>query len=146
FAELATLRLRDNPLSPDGLAAVLTSTRMPRLTTLDLAQTGGTAASLSGPPGSDGLVALDLSGNDLGDPGVELLAGRPELAALRDLDLSRTGVGDTGAAALADSPYVTGLRRLALNFNRITEVGKRRLLAVPHFQNLPTLELRGNWQ
>jgi uncharacterized protein (TIGR02996 family) len=146
FSGLTTLRLRDNPLGSDGVAAILTSTRMPRLTTLDLAQTGGLAASLSGPPGSDRLVALDLSANDLGDPGVELLAGRPEFAGLRDLDLSRTGVGDAGAAALAESPHLTGLRRLALNGNRITELGKRRLLAAPHFQNLPALELRGNWQ
>jgi hypothetical protein len=65
---------------------------------------------------------------------------------LRDLDLSRCGIGDDGAAALADSQCLTGLRRLALNNNRITELGKRRLLAAPHFQNMPTLELRGNWQ
>lgn len=146
FSGLTTLRLRDNPLGPDGVAAILTSNRMPRLTTLDLAQTGGTPASLSEPLGSGGLVALDLSANDLGDPGVALLAGRPELAGLRDLDLSRTGVGDDGAAALAESPHLTGLRRLALNGNRITELGKRRLLAAPRFQNLPALELRGNWQ
>jgi uncharacterized protein (TIGR02996 family) len=146
FAEITALRLRANPLGPDGVAAIVTSTRMPRLTTLDLAHTEGTSTSVSRPPGSNRLTTLDLSANDLGDPGTELLCGRAELTSLRDLDLSRCGVGDDGAAALTDSPFLTGLRRLALNNNRITELGKRRLLAAPHFQNMPTLELRGNWQ
>jgi len=90
------------------------------------------------------LTALNLSGNDLGDLGVQLLA-RWLLTGLRDLDLSRTGLGDDGAAALADAPHLAGLRRLALNGNRMTEPGKRRLLASPHLHRLSALELSENW-
>jgi uncharacterized protein (TIGR02996 family) len=144
LAGLTKLRLGANPLGPDGVAAILNSTRLVNLTELGLDQTRCTAAGLEPIPILSGQWrVLNLSGNDFGDLGVRRLCHWP-LTGLRDLDLSRASIGDDGASSLADSQHLTGLRRLALNGNRITEAGKRLLMAAPCLQNLPALELRAN--
>src|SRR5262249_45835333 len=136
LAGLTTLRLRSNPLGSSGVAAILNSSRLAHLSVLDLAQTQCTFAALEelttarrgqpGHPAWDRLSVLNLSGNELGNLGAQMLTRWPPLAGLQDLDLSRTGLGDDGVAALAGWPHLAGLRRLALNGNRLTEAGKHR--------------------
>jgi len=55
------------------------------------------------------LRSLDLSGNDLEDAEVEVLARSPHLAGLRWLDLSRNRIGMAGLEALAASANLTSL-------------------------------------
>jgi Ran GTPase-activating protein (RanGAP) involved in mRNA processing and transport len=50
------------------------------------------------------LVALDLSGNHIGDAGARALAASPHMAHITTLNLSGNKIGPEGAAALAASP------------------------------------------
>jgi uncharacterized protein (TIGR02996 family) len=53
------------------------------------------------------LRKLNLSGNHIGDDGVELVAACPYLTGLKALELRNVGMGGRGRQALRDSPYLS---------------------------------------
>lgn len=65
------------------------------------------------------LARLDLSSNDLGNAGIQVLAVSPYLTGLRDLCLRGNHIDTAGAQALAASPYLTRLTTLDLSDNPI---------------------------
>ncbi|WP_407940022.1 hypothetical protein [Micromonospora tarapacensis] len=67
----------------------------------------------------DRLVALDLSGNPIGDDGLAALVDSPHLRRLRWLGLSGCGIGQTGAEALAASQNLPALRYVDLSDNLV---------------------------
>jgi uncharacterized protein (TIGR02996 family) len=52
------------------------------------------------------LRKLNLSGNHIGDDGVELVAGCPYLTGLKALELRNVGMSERGRQALRDAPYL----------------------------------------
>jgi hypothetical protein len=142
-----TLDLRANPIGPSGAAALLTSSRLSRLTSLSLATcaVGFTAwESAVNAPSGPRLSHLDLSGNELGDVGTALLTRWSGLVHVRSLDLSRNEIGDDGARALAQAASLGGLRQLWLNGNHISEAGKRTLSTAPHLRRAFVLQMQDN--
>jgi len=88
------------------------------------------------------VVSLCLTGNPLGDDGLEALLGRPSLLArCRRLYLARCNLTDRGARILADAPQLATLTGLCLGGNDISEGAARALAASPHLSSLKRLEL-----
>jgi uncharacterized protein (TIGR02996 family) len=92
------------------------------------------------------LDVLDLKGGKtrLGDQGVRLLAGSPNVGRLVRLDLGGNDIGDVGAAALANAPHLGRLKALHLCGNRIRDEGWLALATSPHLSGLSHLDLSGN--
>ncbi len=87
---------------------------------------------------------LDLSGNDLGNGGVQVLLHSPYLARLEALDLSFNSLGDLGIRHLAHATGLPRLRSLALTDN--TAVGADGIASLaesPHLAGLRTLDVSG---
>jgi len=88
---------------------------------------------------------LDLSGNELGDYGLKLLAQSSHLSGLDALDLVYTDLGDRGLTALAESPMFGRLRSLQINDNPgLGATGIRALAESPHLTALVDLDVSGN--
>ncbi|MFI7552621.1 hypothetical protein ACIBQ2_23070 [Micromonospora sediminimaris] len=65
------------------------------------------------------LVALDLSGNPIGDDGLATLVDSPHLGRLRWLGLAGCGIGAAGAEALAATRNLPALRYVDLSDNLV---------------------------
>ena len=88
---------------------------------------------------------IDLSGNELGNRGPNLLARSPHLVRLDALNLGFTELGDKGLQALAGSPVFSPLRYLQINDNgRLGVPGLRDLAESPHLTELIELDVSGN--
>lgn len=125
---LASLRLRTNGLRAPDFDALAESAAVPAsLRCLDI---GGSKLDASGLgqlverwPVLDQLEHLDISVTQIGDEGLELLAGSGRVAKLRSLACSGalTGTGATGVRALLASPNLPALRSLDLSNIRLGE-------------------------
>ena len=133
--------LKRNPLGPEGgeAAAALVESA-PGLRTLDLVQTGLTAAALTAL--AEALIAahgtgreferLYVGGNPLGEPGARALAGLIAAGAVGELYISAAGLGDAGARVLADALAAAPpdkLHRLSVASNGIGPAASARLAA-----------------
>ncbi|MHB1424634.1 MAG: TIGR02996 domain-containing protein [Gemmataceae bacterium] len=78
---------------------------------------------LAASPYLEGLTALFLGRNNLGDEGVESLAQAPWLVRVQILDLTDNGLSDRGVRALAESPYLVKLAMLNLRRNSLSRAG-----------------------
>lgn len=92
------------------------------------------------------LVVLDLSGNDLGNEGLEALARAKHLQSLRALRLGAADVGENylgpdGIAALARSTWFPSLTQLVLDCNDIKDEGLEHILKAKWASNLTELNL-----
>jgi uncharacterized protein (TIGR02996 family) len=93
--KLRDLALSDNPLGPEGMAALAAGTW-------------------------PALANLTLVLNNMRDGGAAALAGSPLLRQLRTLCLMDNHITDFGAMALADSPHWVGGTRIDLRRNPIS--------------------------
>lgn len=88
---------------------------------------------------------LDLTGNDLGNGGVNLLLRSPHLTQVALLDLSFNGLCDGGVRLLARADTLPRLRALYLTDNRkVSDDGLRALAESPYLGGLHTLDVSGN--
>ena len=88
---------------------------------------------------------LDLSGNELGNGGVNVLLRSPYLGSVEVLDLSFNGLCDGGVRLIARSPIVSRLRVLSLTDNgQISGEGLRMLAGSQHLGGLRELDVSGN--
>jgi uncharacterized protein (TIGR02996 family) len=93
---------------------------------------------------------LDLSGNDLGNRGPNLLGRSKHLVRLDALNLSFTELGDKGLQALAESPVFSTLRSLQISGNgqsvtaRLGLPGLRAVANSPHLTELTHLDVSNN--
>ncbi len=117
FAHLHTLSLSDNPLGPEGAAALATSPHQ-------LAR----------------LKALDLGACNLRDEGVEALADAPFIHQLTDLALWDNHIGPRGARALARAP-LHNLRRLHIQANALDDEALDALRSAPWFAGLDEFDI-----
>jgi uncharacterized protein (TIGR02996 family) len=104
FAPVRELHVRDP--DPEDVRALLASKHIRRITRLNLDHAG------------------------LGDAGLALLAGAPNLAGLTDLSLRFNKVGKTGLTALAGSPHLGSLRSLDLTANDLPRHALGEFVAV----------------
>lgn len=143
------LRLLGNHYStrfPQGGALLLT-TPLNRLETLELSQGGVTEAELQAVTTSSHLgrlTTLRLGGNLLGTGDVRRLISCPGLPSMRTLDLSLCGLHTLAAHTLADAPLLGRLETLELSRNRLGDHGAQGLAASPHLARLQRLNLNAN--
>lgn len=145
LASLARLGLAGNDVGVARLLSLTRASDLLRVAVLDLAGNGLTVAEvkaiLARPPATVGLRELDLSHNELGDAGAQVLAESACLAGLEVLRLANCQIGDAGAQALARSRHFDKLTSLDLGNNPITDGGFRPYL---DRQNLPVLRWLGS--
>jgi hypothetical protein len=112
---LRALDLTSNALGDAGLVALAAALGGSPLTRLALDSVGAGPAGVEALLGAvTSLVALDLSGNHLGDAGAEVLARSPALERVEVLRLAACGITDAGARALLDSPHLAGAANVVL--------------------------------
>jgi uncharacterized protein (TIGR02996 family) len=127
--QLATLRtLTARGLWPDGMQRLVAS------------------------PHLGGLKALRVPSNNLGNAGIQLLAGAAGLGALEELDISGRGVSERynddpivnspGMETLAAWDGLASVRSLALSGNEFGTAGLRTLLRSPRAAGLKHLNIR----
>ncbi len=93
---------------------------------------------------------LDLSRNDLGAAGLQVILARPPGPAepgevrLQELNLSHNEFGDAGARILARCPHLGGLRTLRLVGCGIGDDGARALAESLNLNSLVLLDLNNN--
>lgn len=88
--------------------------------------------------------ALDLSGRELDDADVAVVAASAALASITRLDLSHNQITAEGAAHLAASTAVRGLVALDLSHNRLTSAGLAALAASSSLSRLAELRVADN--
>ena len=124
LAGLRRLSLASNAIGDRVLSRlVATTTTLPRLETLSLADNGlgpESAAALAVSPLAARLAELDLAHNRLGDRGAEILARGGSWPGLHRLDLAHNELGWAGAAALLAAPGLGALHQLDLSDNALT--------------------------
>lgn len=143
FARVLRLTLRGS--IGDRGAAALAAALSPRTTplvSLNLGSTGlETAAAATLAPALHGCRTLTLTGNALGDTGIETLARSPALATLETLFLTATEITDAALTALARSPHLQSLTRLGVARNEeVTRAGLRALAKSTKLKQLRWLE------
>jgi uncharacterized protein (TIGR02996 family) len=91
------------------------------------------------------LRRLKMYVGEIGEAGVQTLAGSPHLGNLTSLDLSCGGppprLGPNCARAVAKSPSLTGLRELVLSAFDLGSAGARALATSPNLAGLTALDL-----
>lgn len=128
-------------------ASVLAKAHLPRLKTLNLANSQLGAAGMEALATASWLAHvkhLDLSFTQLGDRGAIALAAAPELSCLSDLMLDGNELGDAGACALAKSTSLVELVRLNLCDNEVRDLGAKALADSPLLAKLVELDLGFN--
>jgi len=140
---LVELELENQPLGPDGMAA-LASAALWNLEKLSVPNCGigdeGAWELFSGEP-FENLRDLDLSENGLTADACRALAQASDLSQLEQLALCDNRITADGVAALATAPHLGRLRRLNLYSNPIGPEGGRAILASRHWGGLEHLSL-----
>ncbi len=151
--QLEALDLGFNGLDDAGADALARCVTLPELTALALNDNDRITADglrqLADSPFLAGLTALDVSGNDIGEPGVAAVVRSPSMRRLRAFRVSNNHIGDAGVAALAASPLIarvlTADPKLELHANDIGPAGAKALAACPALAACTDLNLTGNY-
>lgn len=128
-SEIEGLTLGENPIGKELGAIFAECGELPKMQELWLSRVGAEAASLRGLEKVrwGGLRRLGLSGNALGDEGIEVLLGMPWIGGVEEWVLQEVGLTDKGARLLADAASLKGLSALDIAEN---EVGDRGIQAL----------------
>jgi len=141
---LHTLHLAGCHLGSEGCRSVLSSPHLQRLVELNLSGNDLGSGVLN--PNAfrlPSLRSLELADNDLQEVDVACLASSSALKLSR-LDLTGNAVGDSGVQSLARWQVSAGLRVLRLANSGIGDDGVRTLLQSAQFDGLEILDLRDN--
>ncbi len=148
FARLAELSFTSMRLTPKSAVALAASLERaaPKLRRLGLRGSAPSGSLERFMPYAwfNGLLALDLSDNDLRLAGLRPFTSSVVRCKLESLNLDGNHLGDEGAVAVAHSARLGRLRELRLARNRIGLRGAEDLLTSPHLKNLTRLDLDQN--
>lgn len=150
---LESLDLAFNGLDDAGVTSLSRSSDFPNLTALSLNDnariTTAGLRELSESPFFAGLTTLDISGNDVDDAGVQVIAGGSGFPRLHTLRLKGNRIGDGGAAVLGRSPLLVRMLarspRLDLRENEIGPAGAASLAATAALDRCTVLDLADNF-
>jgi uncharacterized protein (TIGR02996 family) len=142
LSRLRSLRLNYNPIGDDGLRALAETTTLTSLTDLDVSECRGLTpdgiAALVRSPLMPRLTSLVLGGPQVTDGVIRDLAASPQSTGLTRLSLwYQTAATLAGARAILDSPFLSRLQVLTLGQILLDDDAVARL-ADP--QTLPRLE------
>lgn len=143
---LRRLRLAWNPIGPDGLAGLVAGPHPPPLAWLDLTHVRlgpGGLRPLVERGGRLPLTRLNLGMNSLTDDDAIALARSPLFGRLTKLDLSGNPIGEAGLNALLDAAEANRTLRLIVTFTPpfASEALRARVAALD-----PRIEARYGWQ
>jgi uncharacterized protein (TIGR02996 family) len=143
FARALKITLRGQ-LGADGtiaLAAALARRTIP-LVALNVGSTGIPGAAMKTLVAAlAGCRSLVLTGNEIGDAGLDAVAKATALSTLEVLYVGATGITDKGLAALAASPHLAGLARLGVARNEeVTTAGLRKIAKSRKLRKLTWVE------
>jgi uncharacterized protein (TIGR02996 family) len=148
---LCSLRFRCGSLLEEGVSALVETAVFPRLTALDLSESGGwqtlretVVNALARGKDPVRLSTLQLSSTRLAVADVEVLAASRVMVNLTELDLYDNPVWAGGCGALAGSPGLGRLQVLRLGKTAPGLSGVEALAASPHLTDLRWLDLRNN--
>ncbi|MDB5308671.1 MAG: hypothetical protein JWO38_2873 [Gemmataceae bacterium] len=143
---LREFELSGNDLRSNGAVALRTAPWLPNLTALGLADNRLGAADVQTLLATRvaELVALDLSGNPLGETGAAGLVESGVKSSLRRLGLSRCGFGPAGAGTLFQAGQLGSLVGLDVSFNGLGPDGAIALAEDGSLAMLNTLDLGFN--
>lgn len=172
FPALELLDVESAELRVGGVQALLASTNLAKLQSLDISRNGlgneavaafdaiglpalrhlaclqgmleAPAAVALARANLDGLRSLDLSENPLRDDGVIALAETTRLPKLDVLRIKRTGVGARGLGVLGASDLGARLRAIDLARNEVDDNGLAALLASGRLDAIDALDLAGS--
>lgn len=142
--QLKSLTLSNTFLSDAGFEALLGSTSLSRLETLDLSHAGFTASALRRQQHSSlwqHLQELRLNDCRLGDEEIEALTTVTSAPALRLLDLAYNAIGPDGAQSLAKWPVLDRIWQLGLHDNALGDRGLVALAQSEYTRRLVELDL-----
>ncbi len=146
LSRIEGLTLGENPVGKE-LGAILAEVgSLPKLQELWIPSVGLDGASLRAMKGVSlgGLRRLGLSGNPLGDEGIEVLLGMPWLEGVEELVLQGIGLTEKGARLLAEASRLKRLRVLELGENLVRDRGIQALARSPLGGGLRFLGVAGN--
>jgi uncharacterized protein (TIGR02996 family) len=145
-SRLESLRFTELGIGPVGMAALTTSSSLPRLTSLDLSGNpiGDRGIRLLASSSLERLRYLSLSECGITAKGAEVVAGASNLRHLNWLQLGNNALDSSAAAALASSQHLGQLDLLDLSWNQIRDRGAIALASSPFLTRLTNLWLWGN--
>ena len=151
LAALETLDLSDNHLTVRQLDAMLyVFDALPALKFVPLRgnRLGEGLTEFVHSPVFDHLVThdpdLDLTANEIGPAGVEMLINGPAAGKIRSLNLSHNPIRDAGLSAIARTAYAEGLTRLSLVKCGVSDDSVRELANSPLMGRLVELDVQEN--
>ena len=146
LGNLKSLNLMDNAIGDKGMVALCGAEALAGLRALNIEACGVTLTGLKALAVSplNGLEQLNVSGNDLGCDGAEVLACGKNFSGLKTLQIWNSGLGDRGFTALAQSENLTALEELRLSGNSIGVLGYQAYDQATGLAALKTLDLRQN--
>ncbi len=124
-----SISLANNPIGDEGAKALALASMFSGTMILSLPNTQITAQGVKYLLGSESLLLkgfltyLDLSNNDLGDAGVEIITQSSAAKSLTVLYLENVGITDFGAIALAKSENFGNISHLYAPGNKLTAKG-----------------------
>lgn len=145
-ASLWSIDVADNDAGDSGVAALVASGYLHRLSRLRLSNNrlaDRSAVAVGASRELEALDALDLAGNGIGPVGVRALVGSGRLGSLGDLSLSGNPIGPEGAEALTDR-YAPELYALALSDARLDPRAIGMLVTSDKASRLTALDLSRN--
>ena len=92
-------------------------------------------------PRTPPLTSIELSGNQIGNSGLEHLLQSPKTQALRFLNLANNDLDNESARLLSLSPRMASVEYLLLAGNELSAEGVQHLAESPHFKSLRNLSL-----
>jgi len=132
-----SISLANNPVGNEGAKAFTSISRFSGTRLLSLSNTKITEQGVGHLFGSDSaigfLLHLDLSQNDLGDTGVDIIAQYPRAKSLTELFLDDVGMTDLGAKSLAGSPSLGNVTYLSVSGNKLTAAGVSSIKSSTNF-------------
>jgi len=142
ITNLKTLELNLNTIEDEGVAHICSSPNFKHLLSLDMMTCGLTTDVCEFLAGSKylNLQLLNLSENDIGDEGVEILAKSSNMTSLLKLELSFTGITMKGCEFIVSSPYLKQLEGVDVYGETLPGINEYLRVHLPYLEHVCCFE------